>query len=69
VVVDLSRVSFIDAAGISVLVTGWNYARTSNQSIHFIGAGRFVRRVLTIIGYERLLDGVISPEVTSPVAS
>jgi anti-anti-sigma factor len=53
VVVDLSRVTFIDARGIGALVAARNQM---GHRLEFRGAHGFVRRVFAVAGVESLLQ-------------
>ena len=55
VVVDVRRLSFIDAGGMSVLVVAHGRARRQGRSLVVRGACREVRRVLDIGGLSHLL--------------
>jgi anti-anti-sigma factor len=56
IVVDLSDLADIDAAGIGTLVGVWNLATAINGRVRFVGAGRRVRRLLVIVGLHWMLD-------------
>lgn len=53
VIVDLSRVSFIDAAGVGVLAGAAALATARGGSLRLAAASRQVRRVLTLTGLDR----------------
>jgi anti-sigma B factor antagonist len=53
VIVDLSRVSFIDAAGAGVLAGAAARAAARGGSLQLAAAGRQVRRVLVLTGLDR----------------
>lgn len=53
VIVDLSRVSFIDAAGAGVLADAAARAAARGGSLQLAAAGRRVRRVLALTGLDR----------------
>jgi anti-anti-sigma factor len=53
VIVDLSRVSFIDAAGAGVLADAAARAAARGASFQLATAGRQVRRVLALTGLDR----------------
>lgn len=60
-VVDLSRVTFIDAATIGVLIRGRNRLRCQSRSLTLRSPSRCARRLLDICG----LTAVVEPE-TAP---
>ena len=53
VIVDFSRVSFIDAAGVGVLADAAARAAARGGSLQLAAAGRQVRRVLAVTGLDR----------------
>lgn len=53
VIVDLSRVSFIDAAGAGILAGAAARAAARGGSLRLAAAGRQVRRVLVLTGLDR----------------
>ena len=53
VIIDFSRVSFIDAAGIGVLAAAAARAAARGGSLQLAAAGRQVRRVLVLTGLDR----------------
>lgn len=53
VIIDFSRVSFIDAAGIGVLAGAAARAAARGGSLQLAAAGRQVRRVLVLTGLDR----------------
>jgi anti-sigma B factor antagonist len=57
VVVDLSRVSFMDSTGLHVLLNARVTARTSRVGFTVVGAVGLVHRVLAITGVLQLLTG------------
>jgi anti-anti-sigma factor len=56
IVVDLTRVGFMDRAGLGVLVAFQNAALARRLFLRLVGPSRTVRRLLTITG----LDGVFT---------
>ena len=55
VVIDLSRVTFIDAVGLSAIVGGTRRARSLGATVRVRNAGSQVRRRIELAGVERLL--------------
>ncbi len=53
-VVDLSAVSFIDSAGLTVLVAGIRRVRERGGAVAVASARNHVRRVLETVGFERV---------------
>jgi len=47
---DLGGVSFIDAAGVGLLVRLRRTARSSDQTLEVVAASEFVRRLCTLLG-------------------
>lgn len=60
VVVEVSRLSFIDAAGISALVLAYTRATHEGRSLVLRGAEGIVLQVLELTGLSYLLDADIS---------
>lgn len=65
VVVDLSRVTLVDASGLGVLVEGLSRARAAGASLRLAGPLRLAR-VLRIAGLEAMLP--LHPSVEAAVA-
>jgi RNA polymerase sigma-B factor len=57
VLVDVSRVPFIDAAGVAALLAGLEAARVAGVRLRVAGAQPYVRRALRVTGLQNLLDG------------
>ncbi|MGO9661208.1 MAG: STAS domain-containing protein [Acidimicrobiales bacterium] len=55
VVIDLSRVEFIDAAGMSALVGSVRFVRAQGGAARTCNARPQVRRLMELIGVDRLL--------------
>jgi anti-sigma B factor antagonist len=55
VIVDLSRVSFIDAAGVGVLAGAAAQAAAQGGALQLAAAGWQVRRVLALTGLDRII--------------
>lgn len=55
VVIDLTRVTFMDASGLGVLAVGGERARRSGGAVRLVGACRQVRRIVVLTQ----LDGVL----------
>jgi anti-anti-sigma factor len=53
-VVDLSELSFVDMAGCRALVTGTEQLRKAGGSVTITGGSSHLRRVLTLLGVDRL---------------
>ncbi|GAA2905405.1 hypothetical protein Acy02nite_87120 [Actinoplanes cyaneus] len=56
ILVDLSRVRFIDSESLSALISGYLAAERAGLSFRLTGAVGIVRRVITVIGLDHLLD-------------
>ncbi len=54
-VIDLSSVSFIDSAALTVLVSGIRRVREANGAVAVCSARGHVRRVLETVGFERVV--------------
>ena len=52
-IVDLDRVTFIDASGLGVLARVASQARTQGASLHAVCARHLVRRLFAITGLDR----------------
>jgi anti-sigma B factor antagonist len=73
--VDLSRVTFLDAAGVGVLVVAYNTARSRQLTLRVDGATGIVLQVLEITGAAEVLVGTAgaseapdgAADATSPV--
>ncbi len=63
VVVDLSRVEFIDSAGLGVLISVFKAARKGGRMARFAGIRREVQHVMEIIHLDRILE--LRPNVES----
>lgn len=60
--VDLSGVTFLDAAGVGIIVGGYNAALRQGLTLRVVGAAGIVRRVLAITGAASVLvDGGEAP--------
>lgn len=68
VVVDLSRVSFMDSTGLHVLLAARDRAHGSGVGFTVVGATGIVRRVLAVTGVLELLTGEVSADSDEPVA-
>jgi len=55
IVLDLSRVSDIDAAGIGELVRAYNMAHAANGTMQVINTTRWVRELIERVGLDTLL--------------
>jgi anti-sigma B factor antagonist len=55
-VVDLSRVSFIDSTGLGMLVSLLKEARHRQSDVRLVNASREVRRILQVTGLEKLFE-------------
>jgi anti-anti-sigma factor len=67
VVVDLSRVSFMDSTGLHVLLTARERAQSAGVGFRVVGATGLVERVLAVTGVLELLTGEL-PDLDEPVA-
>ena len=66
VVVDLSRVEFIDSAGLGVLIGIFKAARKGGRMARFAGVQQEVKHVMEIIHLDRILE--LCPSVESAVS-
>jgi anti-sigma B factor antagonist len=66
-IVDLTRTSFIDSAGVTALVRASRRAAASEATMRLAVTGAPVLRVLTLVGIDRLIE--IHPTVAAAVAS
>ncbi|WP_229052611.1 STAS domain-containing protein [Aeromicrobium sp. Leaf350] len=66
VVVDMTRVDFMDSSGLAALVGAWKVVRDAG-SFRVAGANSVVKRVLTITGMEDVFD--IHPDLESALRS
>ena len=55
IIVDLNRVTFIDASGLRVLASAASQAAAHGASLHAVCARHQVRRLFTITGLDRLI--------------
>ena len=53
VVVDLSKVEFMDSTGLSVLVGAWKRVRPADGSVTIVSQREEVRRLFELVGLER----------------
>ncbi|WP_186316257.1 STAS domain-containing protein [Catellatospora sichuanensis] len=68
VVVDLSRVSFMDSTGLHVLLAARETAHSSGVGFNVVGATGLARRVLAVTGMLELLTGEASADTDEPVS-
>lgn len=68
-VVDLTEVRYIDSVGIGTLMEAWITLRKQSRRLRIYGATAHVRRVFTILGLGKLLDGTptFGPPTSLPV--
>jgi stage II sporulation protein AA (anti-sigma F factor antagonist) len=66
VVVDLSRVRFLDSSGVQVLVDGYHTAMVAGGTLTIRGASGTAARVLHIVGLAQILDVDPLPEEPMP---
>jgi anti-anti-sigma factor len=66
VIVDLRRLSFMDVAGIRVLLTARRQALERRRRLAFVRGPRAVQRRLSLVGFERGLDLVEDPADVGP---
>jgi len=59
--VDLSRVTFIDSAGLGMLVGVLKEARENEGDLRLMNAGRELRRILQVTGLETLFEQRSAP--------
>jgi anti-anti-sigma factor len=69
IVVDLARVSGIDAAGVGELVRAYNLALTANAVLQIVEAPGRVRRMLECAGLFDLLSEGLPDDALRPEAS
>jgi anti-sigma B factor antagonist len=65
VVMDLSRVQFVDSAGLGVLITVYKATRRKGRQARFAGARPEVHHIMEVIHLNRILE--LSPNVASAV--
>jgi anti-anti-sigma factor len=65
-VVDLSKLEFVDSAGLGVLVGLYKRARLRNRSVVVSGAQPYVARVMKILRLDRVFESY--PDVASAIA-
>jgi anti-sigma B factor antagonist len=65
-IVDLSKTTFCDSAGVGALVRTFRRASASDSQMRLVVGTLAVQRVLSITGIDRLLD--IYPSVTAALA-
>jgi anti-sigma B factor antagonist len=65
IVLDLARVSRIDAAGVGELVRAYNMTTTANGVLRVVHATRWVREILQRVGLFELLSGSSPPVARS----
>jgi anti-sigma B factor antagonist len=56
VIVDLSKVSFIDSSALGVMVGGAKRLRSANGSLDIVCRNENIRRIFEITGLERILN-------------
>ena len=66
VVVDLGAVTFLDAAGLTALLSAHHVARQTNGSIVLRTVPRMVARILSITGLDQVLTIESSPRSPEP---
>lgn len=52
---DISRVDFVDSAGLALFIGAWKRCQESNRQFFVVGARAHIRRVVKITGIEFLL--------------
>ncbi len=62
---DLSRVTFIDAAGIQAMVRALRRARQFDYELRVTGASPVVARLLRLVGFRQLLADVLEARASS----
>jgi anti-sigma B factor antagonist len=66
IVVDLSRVTFVDSSGIGALVTLWRTIGESPGAFAIASPSRAAQSVLTTTGIDSLLDRVEASQAPAP---
>ena len=61
IVIDLTEVLFIDAAGIGELVRAFNMSAAAHGQLRIVNATRWVRQILEFVGLFELLTGRARP--------
>lgn len=56
VLVDVSRLGFLDATGLGTLVGGYRRLRDQDVRLRLIHASESIRRVVSLIGFEAVLE-------------
>ena len=68
--VDLRGVTFLDAAGVGIIIGGYNAARRQGLTLRVVGAAGIVRRVLAVTGPASVLvDGAGAPSAPDEPAA
>jgi len=65
VVMDLSRVQFVDSAGLGVLITVFKATRKNGKKARFAGARPEVHHIMEVIHLNRILE--LSPNVPAAI--
>jgi anti-anti-sigma factor len=66
VIVDLRRLSFMDVAGLRVLLTARQAALERGRRLAFVRGPRAVQRLFSLVGVEQSLDLVEDPADVRP---
>jgi anti-anti-sigma factor len=66
IVVDLRRLSFMDAAGLRVLAEADERAQRGRWSLAVVRGPRPVQRVLELTGFDKLLSWIDDPDLARP---
>jgi len=65
-IADMSTTTFCDSAGVSAMVRVFRHAATSGRSMRMVVSTPAVQRVLSITGFDRLVD--VFPSVAASLA-
>ena len=66
IVVDLSRVTFVDSSGVGALVTLWRTIGESPGAFAIATPSRAAQSVLATTGIDNLIDRVDAPQAPAP---
>jgi anti-anti-sigma factor len=62
IVLDMSRVEFIDAYSVGVIEEAWGSARDAGRDLRVVGLCGLPARIFDIVGLEHLVGGEVPPQ-------